>query len=223
MIPELVNIGSDQSRRLIHGYAIDPNGVPLDEITAIPYLAPQSYTGEEMVEIICHGGRVSSSVLIAKLCELGARIAEPGEFTRRAFLSGRISLSEAEAVAAAIEAKSELALKAAARNLKGELYKKIDTIRNSIKDLLTLIEAEIDFSDEEIDKTPFDKITDEIARQLENTRTILKSYDFGRGLNSGYKIAIVGRANVGKSSLLNALLRRERAMSGSKLPVSRFY
>ncbi len=88
-----------------------------------------------MVEIICHGGRVSSRVLISSLCELGAGIAEPGEFTRRAFLNGRISLSEAEAVAAAIEAKSELALKAAARNLKGELYEKIDDIRNAIKDL----------------------------------------------------------------------------------------
>ena len=212
LLPELRGIGLEQSRRLVHGFAVDSNGKPLDEITAIPYFAPKSYTGDEMVEIICHGGGMSSRVLLSHLCELGARMAEPGEFTRRAFLNGRISLSEAEAVAAAIEAKSELALKAAARNLKGELYEKINQIRIVIKDLLALIEAEIDFSEDEIDKTSFTEIEKQIAGQLDRTHKILKSYDFGRGLSSGYKIAIVGRANVGKSSLLNAFLSHERAI-----------
>jgi tRNA modification GTPase len=199
-------------RRLIHDYFTGSNGAPLDEITIIPYFTAKSYTAEEMVEIICHGGYASTNLIIQHLIKDGARLAEPGEFTRRAFLNGRISLSQAEAVAAAIEAKSELALKAAAKNLKGELFDEIDAIKTRIRELLTLIEAEIDFSEEEIDKTPINRVKSTLEKQLAASDEILKSYSFGRGLREGYRVAIVGRANVGKSSLLNALLKRQRAI-----------
>jgi tRNA modification GTPase len=212
MLPALADVTPEHARRLFHDFARDERGEPIDEVTAIPYFAPKSYTAEEMVEIICHGGFLAARTILNRLISLGARIAEPGEFTRRAFMNGRISLSQAEAVAAAIEAKSELALKAAARNLKGELYNRIDDIRSGVADLLTVLEAEIDFSEEEIDKTPVAQIREIIAAELAKAGRVLQSYDFGRGLNVGYRVAIVGKANVGKSSLLNALLQRERAI-----------
>ena len=211
-VPALRKTDLMDDRRLIYDYFVNSDGIAFDEITLIPYFTAKSYTAEEMVEIICHGGYASTNVIIQHLLKSGARLAEPGEFTRRAFLNGRISLSQAEAVAAAIEAKSELALKAAARNLKGELFDEIDGIKIKIRELLTLIEAEIDFSDEEIDKTPIDQIKSTLGKQLATSDEILKSYNFGRGLREGYRVAIVGRANVGKSSLLNALLRRQRAI-----------
>jgi tRNA modification GTPase len=211
-VPALRKTDIMDDRRLIHDYFVNSDGAFIDEITLIPYFTAKSYTAEEMVEIICHGGYASTNVIIQHLLKSGARIAEPGEFTRRAFLNGRISLSQAEAVAAAIEAKSELALKAAAKNLKGELFDEIDTIKSKIRELLTLIEAEIDFSDEEIDKTPIDRVKSTLEKQLAASDEILKSYSFGRGLREGYRVAIVGRANVGKSSLLNALLKRQRAI-----------
>ncbi|UCE65276.1 MAG: tRNA uridine-5-carboxymethylaminomethyl(34) synthesis GTPase MnmE, partial [Candidatus Zixiibacteriota bacterium] len=173
-VPALRKTDIMDDRRLIHDYFVNSDNVAFDEVTLIPYFTSRSYTAEEMVEIICHGGYASTNVIIQHLIKSGARIAEPGEFTRRAFLNGRISLSQAEAVAAAIEAKSELALKAAAKNLKGELFNEIDSIKTRIRELLTLIEAEIDFSDEEIDKIPIDQVKSTLEKQLAASDEILK-------------------------------------------------
>jgi len=190
----------------------DPEGRLIDQAIVIYFRSPHSFTGEDIVEFQCHGGIVVADMVLRTLLEYGARLAEPGEFSKRAFLHGKIDLSEAEAIAKIIEAKSEDAARILARQLKGELASFVEDIRERLIRILAYVEVNIDYAEEDL---PAD-LQEQMERQLDEIAKILaKTLESSRrreGLIEGFKVAIVGKPNTGKSSLLNALLNYERAI-----------
>ncbi|MEK6576603.1 MAG: tRNA uridine-5-carboxymethylaminomethyl(34) synthesis GTPase MnmE, partial [Nitrospirota bacterium] len=196
-----------------YGEIIDPDSKEvIDEALLTIMRAPRTYTREDIVEINCHGGPLPIKRTLELIIRMGARLAEPGEFTKRAYLSGRIDLTRAEAVMDIIRAKSDAALKAATTQLKGRLYEEIRGIRERLFDILSLLEVNIDFPEEDIEAPPDHSIRSDIPGCIERIDNLIRLYDGGRILREGYKIAIAGRPNVGKSSLLNRLLGKERAI-----------
>lgn len=184
----------------------------IDQAILIKFKAPHSYTGEDVVEIQSHGGMVVLKRILEVVIKNGARHAMPGEFTKRAFLNGRLDLSQAEAIIDIINSKTNLLQKNAAKQLKGVLSKKIDEIAEILLNLISSIEASIDFSEHEVDEVSPQEIEKNIDTALEKIDKLLKTYDTGRAIKSGIYTVIVGRPNVGKSSLLNRLLKEERSI-----------
>ncbi|ABB15607.1 tRNA uridine-5-carboxymethylaminomethyl(34) synthesis GTPase MnmE [Carboxydothermus hydrogenoformans] len=198
---------------LHYGKIVDPaDGKIVDEVLVSVMRAPKSYTGEDVVEINCHGGIVAVEKVLELILKQGIRLAEPGEFTKRAFLNGRIDLSQAEAVIDIIRAKTEASLKLAGRQLSGELREKINAVRQKIINILAFIEVSIDYPEYEFDEVTPETALKNIDEIINDVRRLLSSYERGRILREGITAVIAGKPNVGKSSLLNALLRKKRAI-----------
>lgn len=211
--PKKRKLTGTETRRIIHGFILDPStNAAIDEVLVSIMRAPNTYTREDTVEINCHGGLLPLRKTLELLLNNGARLAEPGEFTRRAFLSGRIDLSQAEAVIDIIRAKTEASRKIAIEQLSGSLSEKITLLRESITGLCAQIEAYIDFPEEDIEPASKDLISDRVCSVRDELSLLSESFEEGRFFREGLRVAIVGKPNVGKSSLLNALLKWERAI-----------
>ena len=201
------------SHTVHYGFIKDPreNSI-IDEVMASVFIAPKSYTAEDTVEINCHGGVLAVQKVLEAVLQAGARLAEPGEFTKRAFLNGRIDLSEAEAVMDVIHSKNELALKASVDQLRGRLAEKIREIRQDILYEIAFIESALD----DPEHISLDGYTDRISEKLDGIivqiNKLLQTADSGRMIKNGISTVIVGKPNAGKSSLLNMILGQERAI-----------
>lgn len=201
------------SHRLYHGDIISPDtGRVIDEVLISFMMKPHSYTGEDILEINCHGSAFILQSVLTLVINAGARLAEPGEFTKRAFLNNRIDLSQAEAVAETIMAKTDLSLDLALSHLKGGLACKIETIRNAIIDILATLETSIDFSDEDVEAANPSGVMSDIEAVIRELTELASTYSEGKIYRDGINAVITGRPNVGKSSLLNRLLGEKRAI-----------
>ncbi len=195
-----------------YGHALDSMGKRVDEVLATVFRAPKSFTGEEMVEICCHGGALVTRTVMESVMAAGARPAAPGEFTRRAFLSGRIDLSQAEAVADLIAARSRRGQSVSLDHLEGRLGVTVRGLRQEIVDLCALLEINLDFSEEGLDLISPPELTEKIDALRLRISTLAASYQHGRLYREGVSVVLAGEPNSGKSSLFNALLKQDRAI-----------
>jgi tRNA modification GTPase len=206
-------ISDFKPRCLYHGDIVSQEtGLVIDEVLISLMTKPHSYTGEDTLEINCHGGSVILQMVLSEVMKAGTRLAEPGEFTKRAFLNNRLDLSRAEAVFDMITAKTETGLELAMSQFKGHLAEKIATIHSSIVDILAMLEVSIDFPDEDVDVTDASKIAESLQSIVQELQSLLSTYREGKIYRDGVSVVITGRPNVGKSSLLNQMLGEKRAI-----------
>jgi len=203
---------SDLQSQTQHLGEIVENGAAIDQVMLAVHRAPNSYTGENLVEISCHGGTLVSAKVLDACLRAGARAARPGEFTERAFLNGKMDLTQAEAVIDLIRAKTDLALRSATEQLEGRLGRKIQSIRDALVDLVAHIEASIDFPEEDIAPDEGKKLSARLDSIRRDISELLATADQGRILREGVRVVIYGATNAGKSSLLNRLLGYDRVI-----------
>lgn len=195
----------------------DEGGVVIDESVVTFFKAPNSYTGEDSIEISCHGSPVVVDKIISTCCHFGARIAEPGEFTKRAFINGKMDLVQAEAVASLIHSQSEESSRLNLRLLHGELSKKLNAFQQSLIGAISKVEFELDISEDELQPDLNNQVSSLVKKQIKQIQALLSSYKQARLLNRGALVVIAGPPNVGKSTLLNTLSETDRAIT-SHLP-----
>jgi len=202
-----------ESHHMYHGHIVDSESNKiLDEVLCVSMKSPNSYTGEDMVEIHSHGGHLVPKKILNLLFKLDARPANPGEFTLRAYLNGKMDLAQAEAVTDVVNAQTEEGLKQAELQLEGALSNRIGEYKDTLVDTLAEIEAQVDFPEEEIDSITKDRLIGHTNGLIDNIKALLNSYEEGRIIKYGVNTAILGKPNVGKSSLLNQLIMKERAI-----------
>ena len=208
-----IPLGERQTRTIHYGHIVHPKtGKTLDEVIVVLMKGPHSYTAEDVVEIQCHGGFVSVREILKVLLSEGVRQAEEGEFTKRAFLNGRIDLTQAEAIIDIIDAKTEQSLEVAVNQLDGTLSKYIRTLRDELIAMIAHLEVTIDYPEEDIEEVSAQEVRTGLEPILEKMDTLLATAQRGKLLRDGVMVSIIGRPNAGKSSLMNALLREDRAI-----------
>jgi tRNA modification GTPase len=195
-----------------YGHVVDKNGSRLDEVIISFMKGPKSFTAEDTIEINCHGGVIVTNRILQEVIRAGARMAEPGEFTKRAFLNGRIDLSQAEAVIDIIRAKTELSLKSALLQSEGTISREIKIIRNKLLSVIAHIEATVDYPEEDMEEITAEKVNEDVISIISEIGILLSTADEGKILREGLSTVIVGKPNVGKSSLLNSLVKENIAI-----------
>lgn len=217
-----INISETPSHTIHFGYLFDGNNLT-DEVLISIFKKPNSYTGEDTIEISSHGGMLVTQKILSVILKNGAKHAEPGEFTKRAFLNKRLDLSQAEAVADLIKAKTDSAHESSLKQLEGSLSKYISSVRQEIIDATSLIELELDFSEEDLEFVNKDKFKKRINTLIEKLNGIISSYISGKIIRDGINLVISGRTNSGKSSLFNQLLKSDRAIVSEVKGTTRDY
>lgn len=206
------DLGSAKANTLVYGYILDAQKEPIDEVVLSLFKGPHSYTKEDTIEISCHGSAFILQQVMKRLIQLGARQAEAGEFTQRAFLNGRFDLSQAEAVADLIASGSKRSHSVAMKQLRGGVSKDIAQLREELIHFASLIELELDFGEEDVEFASREDLTRLISKISLHINKLISSFTYGNAIKNGVPVAIVGKPNAGKSTLLNALLNEEKAI-----------